>query len=110
MLFGLGLDLYTNKKIEKAIIQGWERSTVLLLFYLLYKVTLEILSRSHQVLFVQLAQVAVLVACFCWAGNPLHSLRKMPPTNWLSNVGETPHWWVSVLICMLGLTLFCLVM
>lgn len=111
MLSGLGLDLYTNKKTEKAMVWGWERSIVLLLLYLLYRMTLEIfLSHSHHVLFVQLAQVALLVAFFCWIGKLLHSLWKMPPTNLLSNVGETTHWRLSVLICMLGLTCPCLVM
>lgn len=45
---------------------GWERSIVLLLLYLLYRMTLEMfLSHSHHELFVQLAQVAVSVVCFC---------------------------------------------
>jgi len=68
-LFGLGLDLYINEKkttTEKAMAWRWERSIALLLFYLLYRVALEMfLSHSHHELFVQLAQVAVSVACFC---------------------------------------------
>lgn len=66
VVFGLGLDLHTNKKIEKATAWGWERSTGLLLLYLLYRMTPEtFLSHSHHELFVWLAQAAVSVACFC---------------------------------------------
>lgn len=66
VVFGLGLDLHTNKNIEKAMAWGWERSTVLLLLYLLYRMTPEMfLSHSHHALFVWLAQAAVSVACFC---------------------------------------------
>lgn len=64
MLFGVPLDVFANKKLRKQWHRGGRGTLFYWFLYLLYTITLELFSHSHQLL-VQLAQAAISVAPFC---------------------------------------------